>query len=375
MLDATTKSHELGNSSVDLTSVHKNNASSIEYRISKIPQTRFYGSKRRLLNWIHESTRSLEFSSVLDAFGGTASVSLLFKLMGKRVTYNDGLLSNLITAKAVLSSTYPLENVYQASELIDSIKPLNGFISKTFQGMYYKNEENNWLDGALTTICKINNESERNAYLYALFQACLKKRPFNLFHRNNLNLRLNDVERSFGNFTTWETDFSIFMKSSLVDLRETPRSVDNEVIFLPPGDVSKLSAGYDLVYLDPPYISESRGSDDYLRRYHFLEGLSNYEQWENLIDYSTKLKELYRRSYIKDWQDKSKFKDLLFDLIKNHSNSIVVLSYVAGAFPSEDEITNYLKSKFKKVRVLRKELNHALAKQKKTELLFIGSQQ
>ena len=42
---------------------------------------------------------------------------------------------------------------------------------------------------------------------HALNQACLMKRPFNLFHRKNLYIRTANVERQFGNKTTWETPF------------------------------------------------------------------------------------------------------------------------------------------------------------------------
>jgi adenine-specific DNA-methyltransferase len=58
------------------------------YRLPNFPQTRYYGNKRRLLAWIYESIKDLNFNSVLDRFCGTASVSLLFKAMGKQVTFN-----------------------------------------------------------------------------------------------------------------------------------------------------------------------------------------------------------------------------------------------------------------------------------------------
>ena len=53
------------------------------------PPTRYQGSKRKLLGWIWEHVRDLPFGTALDAFGGTGSVSYLFKQNGKRVTYND----------------------------------------------------------------------------------------------------------------------------------------------------------------------------------------------------------------------------------------------------------------------------------------------
>lgn len=53
------------------------------------PTTRYRGSKRKILSWIWNNTKDLPFNTVLDLFGGTSVVSLLFKRMGKQVTYND----------------------------------------------------------------------------------------------------------------------------------------------------------------------------------------------------------------------------------------------------------------------------------------------
>ncbi|MBZ0091994.1 MAG: hypothetical protein K8F27_07210, partial [Sulfuricellaceae bacterium] len=66
--------------------------------IDQFPKTRYYGSKRRLLGWIYHALKGLPFNTVLDGFGGTASVSLLFKMMGKKVTFHDGLFCNTISA-------------------------------------------------------------------------------------------------------------------------------------------------------------------------------------------------------------------------------------------------------------------------------------
>lgn len=70
--------------------------------IANFPKTRYYGSKRRLLGWIYQELKDLPFNTVLDGFGGTASVSLLFKAMGKQVNFHDALLCNTIAAKALL---------------------------------------------------------------------------------------------------------------------------------------------------------------------------------------------------------------------------------------------------------------------------------
>lgn len=346
----------------------------VESLIASFPKTRFYGSKRRLLGWIYHALKDLPFNTVLDGFGGTASVTLLFKAMGKEVTFHDGLLCNTIAAQALLADELPFADIGEAHSFIDSVAPFHGFISETFSGMYYTDEENCWLDGAATAIHQLTDPAQRSVYFYCLFQACLKKRPFNLFHRANLSLRLNrNVTRSFGNLVTWETPFPDLMKASLPDVFGAASPRAQSVTILPHGDIGRLKAGYDLVYLDPPYVSGSRTTDDYLRRYHFLEGISGYADWGSKINNSSRNKSIQPCLYIHEWQSKQAFRELLFDLIHAHRQSIVVLSYLAGAYPSEEEITNHFRDNFRHVSVLRKDFCHALAKEQKVELLFIGS--
>ena len=55
-----------------------------------LPVTRYYGSKRRLLDkiWDALSLHQIEFDSMLDLFGGTAIVSYYMAQKGKNIIYN-----------------------------------------------------------------------------------------------------------------------------------------------------------------------------------------------------------------------------------------------------------------------------------------------
>ena len=97
--------------------------------------------------------------------------------------------------------------------------------------------------------------------------------------------------------------------------------------------------GVDLVYLDPPYVPRS---DDncYMKRYHFLEGLSCY--WEGVrIMPETRVKKLekpytpfsYRKTAIDAF-------DRLFHMYRD---SIIVLSYSSNGYPDRDELENLLR--------------------------------
>ncbi|MDE0316885.1 MAG: DNA adenine methylase [Candidatus Poribacteria bacterium] len=348
---------------------------SVPERIKTFPTTRYYGSKRKLIGWIFENIKNLTFETVLDGFGGTASVSLLFKSMGKCVTYHDAFNFNTFTANAVLSNKMHLnktkfENTLQSVELID------GVINKYFKNVFYTNSENMWLDGFMN---KLDADSlainQKSIYLYALFQACLQKRPFNLFHRANLSLRLTKhVERNFGNMTTWERGFPELMLRAYDELAHCVWNTGGKYKVIPSTDILNIEPEYDLVYLDPPYInkSASRNRDDYWMKYHFLEGLANYNEWEQKIDLASDIKITPKSPEFELWNQASSFKECLFELIEKHSKSIVVLSYVSDAYPDEKELLQFFVSKFHSVSFHSRLHSHALAKQTKRELMFIG---
>lgn len=188
-------------------------------RLTNIPRTRYYGSKRRFLPWILDAVYPLSFESVMEPFGGAASVSQLFQAMGKRVHFHDGLYSNYVVAKVLLNQQFSGCSKEMQIHL-SSIRPTTGFITKEFKGKFFTSQENRWLDGAMKYIATMANDSHRNLLLYSLFQACLKKRPFNLFHRANLGLRLKkNVKRSFGNATTWEKSFVAHITTAFEELQ------------------------------------------------------------------------------------------------------------------------------------------------------------
>ena len=56
---------------------------------AEFPSTRYQGSKAKLVDWIWEQIADLDFTTCLDAFGGTGAVAYRLKQAGKRVTYND----------------------------------------------------------------------------------------------------------------------------------------------------------------------------------------------------------------------------------------------------------------------------------------------
>jgi adenine-specific DNA-methyltransferase len=318
---------------------------------------------------------TLNFSTVLDAFGGTGSVSLLFKAMRKQVTYHDGFRFNADVARTVLADKPSLDRG-TVETILARIEPTVGVISNRFSGIFFKDCENNWLDGFARRLAnEPMTEDAQSLLRYLVYQACLKKRPFNLFHRANLKLRTNEgVERSFGNAVTWERPFLQHALQAFDELSEGPRLVGGRVSILAAGDAGDIPAGYDLVYVDPPYINrqDKYNRDDYWRRYHFLEGLARYDEWDEKIDADSPIGLASTPEWFTDWGRARIFKDRLFAFIERHKHSHVALSYVSGAIPSEEEIKAHFENHFSQVSVHSARHSHVLSKTPKRELLFIG---
>ena len=349
-----------------------NQNNNIDIFFKSIPNTRYYGSKKRLLPWIYDSLNKYQFNSVLDVFGGTSSVSLMFQAMQKNVRFNDALLSNCISAKVLLNGKFSDKTLSEVNIFFRDVKlDYNGTISRNYKNIFFTDNENAWLDGAMKKIHKIAYMPKKNLYLYLVIQAALMKRPFNLFHRANLNLRTTkNVERKFGNLATWERSFPKTIEKLMEDLKKLETRTVIATI-KNPLSAEKISTGYDLVYLDPPYVQKAK-KDTYWKKYHFLEGLVNYPIMEDLIEKELKINQLKKNIQMEQWEEPSLFQKKLFSLIEKHKKSIVVLSYMTNAIPSEDELIDFFNKNFSDVEISYYDLNHVMSKGKKTEILIVG---
>ena len=181
-----------------------------------LPVTRYYGSKRRLLDkiWDALSLHQIEFDSMLDLFGGTAIVSYYMAQKGKNIIYNDILSFNCEIAKALLCSP---RGSFTENDALMLLQKVNGreyqnIVADNFNQVYYTPDEDEIIDIVVQNILHLEDKKKASAY-YILFQSCMIKRPFNLFHRKNLNLRTNFVKANFGNKVTWEQSFKdLFLK-------------------------------------------------------------------------------------------------------------------------------------------------------------------
>lgn len=336
-----------------------------------LPSTRYCGSKRRLSDWLQSKFRRYRFNTALDAFGGTATVSILMLQMEKKVSFHDAFRFNEISARALIGGAGTSMSRDGFIRTIKSIKPFDGFISQEFKGIYYLDQENMWLDGLLRKVQELAKK-DADVILYCAFQACLQKRPYNMFHRANLNLRVaKNISRSFGNLKTWERSFEELMLRAFNELCAVRVSIGRAATIIAPQPLMSLPVGYDFVYLDPPYLRE-KGSETYLSRYHFLEGMARYSDWHALINRESKLKSIASPYLPEEWERPEDFLSGMDALTLKHKKSIVALSYMTGGVPEVSELKKIFVGRFAKVRVYKKPFSYALSSREVDEVLIIG---
>lgn len=340
------------------------------------PSTRYLGSKRKLLPVLEKVFSALPFETAADPFCGSGATSYLLHSMGKIVTASDALGCNVICTRALLSP--PIHSLDAVLDSIIGDIPIAsspaGFIETHFDNLFFLPHENRFIDQFVSKIASLPR-NQKDALLFGLFQASLAKRPYNLFHRANLYMRTKDVKRSFGNKATWDTSFDKLIRRYLGELAHSQidgmKSAKVKKQRVEQTDLSK----FDLVYLDPPYVSKKGMGVDYLDYYHLIEGISleNNRLWQQQILSKYKHKPLAGRGK-NPWCNSATILDSFDAVIKNCGAAMVVISYRNDGIPSIAQLQELLKRNGKQVEVVDcGAYVYALSKNKKSrEVVIVG---
>jgi adenine-specific DNA-methyltransferase len=336
------------------------------------PSTRFQGSKRRHLTWLTHVLGALEFDSATDLMCGTSSVAYALKTAGKRVHANDVLHAGHLTAVALIENGATRLSEAAVAALVAPSEPARaGFITEAYDGVFYLPEENAYLDGIVGRIGALPTRYERAIAMHALFQACLMKRPFNLFHRHNLHLRTAEVARSFGNKRTWDRPFAELIRAAVAELHAA--IFDNgRPNVATRADAFDVSVDADLVYLDPPYLRASGASFRYGDAYHFLEGLARYDEWPGRLDRSRRHRPF--RAEPTTFDDPRRGPEALLELLGRFAAlRHVVVSYREEGVPTIAAIERRLRDQGRAVQVHTTPKRFALARSDSGEVLLVGT--
>lgn len=301
--------------------------------VAEYPELRYMGSKHRLLPWIHGVLRGLSFETAADPFVGSGCVAYLLKAMGKRVIASDFLNFPAVLAEATIGNSKHRLDGPAVKTLLAPRSNGPHFIERTFDGIFYTTEDLRFLDRVSANVGNLVHPEQRALARAALMRSCLKKQPRGVFTVSGNLSRYDDGRR----------DLRLSIEEHFLE----QVGAFNRVVFdngrrhtVKRADVFSLRPkGVDLVYLDPPYVPRS---DDncYMKRYHFLEGLSCYWTGVRIME-ETRVKKIekpytpfsYRKTAIEAF-------DRLFQLYRD---SVIVLSYSSNGFPDREILERLLR--------------------------------
>lgn len=224
------------------------------------------------------------------------------------------------------------------------------------------------IDILRTNIAGIRNQYKKAIAMTALIRACTKKRPRGIF--TYTGDRYNDGRKDL-------------KKSLEQQFLEAVESINNAIFDngcenkSKHGDAMKVKIkNPDLVYIDPPYYSPL-SDNEYVRRYHFVEGLAR--DWKGVeIQENTITKKF--KSYPTPFSTRKGATDAFDKLFKKYAGSILIVSYSSNSLPTQDEMVA-LMSKYKEyVEVVPIDYTYSFGNQKRArtnhnkvqEYLFVG---
>ncbi len=337
-------------------------------KVGTYPPTRYMGSKEKLLPYIKGVVENFDFDSAADLFAGSGVVGYMFKTMGKKVFSNDYMAMSATYGKAMIENSSTTLTEKEIDRLFAPNRKADTFVQDTFQDLYYSDADNLMIDLVRSNIRKIVHPHKRAIALSALIRACLKKRARGVF--TYTGLRYDDGRADL-----------------LMSMEEQVRNAAlaiNEAVFdngqdctARFGDAMQARVKADLVYIDPPYFSPL-SDNEYVRRYHFVEGLAR--DWDGVeMQWHTKTRKF--KSYPTPFSSRLGATDAFDRLFRKLKDSIIVVSYSSNSLPTKDEIV-HLMSKYKRhVEVIDIDHRYSFANQghkaldnrnQVKEYLFVG---
>lgn len=307
-------------------------------RTQRYPRLRYMGSKYRVVPHLAAILGDLRFDRALDAFSGSGVVSYAMKEMGKEVVANDFLAFPATVARALVENPGILLDGRDVELILSPSTDGRDFITRTFAGLYFPADDHAFLDSAWSHIPSLP-PYKRDLAIAAMCLAAARKQPRGVF--TITDFRYDDGRR------TLRAPLRDLFVEAVRDLNQAvfDNGCDNRVICC---DVLSLdSVDFDLVYLDPPY-APPKDDSDYIKRYHFLEGLSVY--WEGLtIMERTATKKIEKR--FTPFAYKRTIRNALAELFNRFRDSTIVLSYGSNSVPALDEVRRLLQAEKGSVEV------------------------
>ncbi len=339
--------------------------------------TGFMGSKYLMLDWIERQVPT-DAKSFLDAFSGGANVAYHFKRKGLTVIANDLLRFPYHLARAVIENSSETLSDEDVEMLLAPNADAGAFIVDHFHGYYYTKPVLEWLDRVWSNIQRLPGY-KKDLALAALGTTVKAKSAFGQFSRSKKQARADlESEASLEQSQLSNPPLSKFIDSFRRSIRQLNRLVfDNgqpcQALQLDGAEAVR-RFGADVLYLDPPYVTEF-GTNDYEDALHFVEGLMT--RWADKTLRSNPRRNFPSRTRFTKESIRALIQTLASDARDRYPT--VLLSYRDRAFPREEEIRDIFGTHYGRVRVAGLEVDYNIAKdigrkgKHARELLFVSS--
>jgi DNA adenine methylase len=319
---------------------------------ARFPSTRYMGSKTSLLPHISRLLQEEKKGVALDAFSGSGVVSYHLKKLGFQVHSNDFLSYSSAVAHALVENSSVVLGVEDINFLLKKNRKAGTFVQTTFKDLYFYDDDNKFLDNTLANIKELNCPYKKSLARAALSRACLKRRPRGIF--TYVGFKYDDGRKDLSFSLKEHFIFAIHDFNKAVFCNGKSNKSFNtsalELDDIPP----------DIVYLDPPYFSK-HSDNDYVRRYHFIEGLSR--DWDGLeIQYETKTKKF--KKYPSPFNTKEGTYEAFEKLFDKYKSSTILISYSSNSLPTKEEMIEMLQNSGKKVTLSTIDYKYSAGNQK-----------
>ena len=304
------------------------------------PSTRFMGSKNKLLAEIWAVASQFDFDTAVDLFSGSGIVGYMLKTHGKAVVSNDYMTMSATFTKAMVENNTATLSNEEAMALLEPHKPVDRFVETKFQGLYFPDDDNRLIDVLRANIPSIKNHHKRAIAMSALIRACLKKRPRGIF--TYVGHRYDDGRKDLMmSFKMQFLEAVEAINAAVFDNGQINKSRHGDAMTLKPRE-------HGLVYIDPPYYSPL-SDNEYVRRYHFVEGLAR--DWKDVeIQEHTLTKKF--KSYPTPFSSRKGASEAFNLLFRRFRESVLIVSYSSNSQPTLDEMVTIMAKHKRHVEVL-----------------------
>lgn len=310
--------------------------------VSRFPELRYMGSKKRLLPWIHEVLSGLDFETAMDPFSGSGAVAYLMKAMGRRVVASDFLNVAATVSTALVANEGAHVDARAMRRLLSSNKGAPDFIRRTFTGVFFDPADLAFLDRVSANMAKVEDAHVRAVAMAALVRSCIKRQPRGVF----------TISGDLSHYDDGRRDLRLSIEEHFLEQVEAYNAAvfsNGRANTAARRDVFEADpTGVDLVYLDPPYVP--RADDNcYVKRYHFVEGLSAYWRGMEIME-RTKVRKIekpytpfsYRRDAV----------EAFTRMFERFRHQTIVLSYSSNGYPDLDSLVDLMLKTKRNVEVM-----------------------